>query len=180
MTRILVLTLCAGLFAACAHTTKSPDVKDSIRTSLDQAGLKDVSVDQDRDKGVVTLTGHVMADAERVQAEAIAKDHAPGQVVANEIVVTPPGAEAEAKDISEALDNGIEQNLKAALVAKGYKDQVDYRVKAGTVTLTGTVDSQDKRAVIASVASNVPNVREVVNEIQVKGQKATARGGGRR
>ncbi|MBK5295295.1 MAG: hypothetical protein JJE04_26910 [Acidobacteriia bacterium] len=34
---------------------------DSIRSSLDQAGFKDVSVKQDRDKGVVTLGGHVPA-----------------------------------------------------------------------------------------------------------------------
>jgi hypothetical protein len=30
---------------------KSPDVKDNIKQSLQQAGLRDVSVDQDRDEG---------------------------------------------------------------------------------------------------------------------------------
>jgi hypothetical protein len=32
---------------------KSPDVSDNIRSSLDQAGFKNVSVKEDRDKGVV-------------------------------------------------------------------------------------------------------------------------------
>jgi hypothetical protein len=47
---------------------KSPDVSDAIRKSLDQAGLKDVSVAQDREKGVVTLAGHVAAEGDKSQA----------------------------------------------------------------------------------------------------------------
>jgi hypothetical protein len=49
-----------GIFAGCSTTpSKSPHVSDSIRKSLDQAGLKDVSVSQDRDKGIVPLCGNV-------------------------------------------------------------------------------------------------------------------------
>ena len=56
---VAMLTLLAvGILAGCSGTAaKSPDVSDSIRKSLDQAGLKDVSVSQDRDKGIVTLGG---------------------------------------------------------------------------------------------------------------------------
>ena len=51
----------AGAFAGCSTApTKSADVVDPIRKSLEQAGLKDVSVAQDRDKGVVTL-GELLA-----------------------------------------------------------------------------------------------------------------------
>jgi hypothetical protein len=39
----------------CSHTANPSDVAANIRIALDQAGLKKVSVDQDRDKGVVTL-----------------------------------------------------------------------------------------------------------------------------
>ena len=49
----------AGILAGCSQTAKSPDVSGNIRTALDQAGLKKVSITQDRDKGVVTLGGHV-------------------------------------------------------------------------------------------------------------------------
>jgi hypothetical protein len=59
-----VVLMIVGALAGCKNTvTQSPDVSDSIHKSLDQAGLKDVSVSQDRDKGVVTLGGHVAADA---------------------------------------------------------------------------------------------------------------------
>ena len=64
-----------GVLAGCEKmATQSPDVSDSIRKSLDQAGLKDVSVSQDRDKGVVTLGGHVAADAGKSQAESDRRD----------------------------------------------------------------------------------------------------------
>jgi hypothetical protein len=54
----LLVLLTVGILAGCSTTTaKSPDVSDSIRKSLDQAGFKDVSVSQDRDKGIVTLGG---------------------------------------------------------------------------------------------------------------------------
>ena len=42
------------------------------------------------------------------------------------------------------------------------------------VTLTGDVDSQSKRARAEEIASAVVNVDQVVNELQVKKQKATS------
>lgn len=40
-------------------TVKSPEVSGSIRETLDQTGLKGVSVSQDRDKGIVIIGGKV-------------------------------------------------------------------------------------------------------------------------
>jgi hypothetical protein len=58
--------LAVGTLASCSGTpAKSPDVSDSIRKSLDQPGLKDVTVSQDRDKGVVTLGGQVANDSDK-------------------------------------------------------------------------------------------------------------------
>jgi osmotically-inducible protein OsmY len=42
------------------------------------------------------------------------------------------------------------------------------------VTLSGTVNSQSKRAEVEEMATKVPNVQQVVNELQVKNQKATS------
>jgi hypothetical protein len=52
--------LAIGTFASGCSTsaTKSPEVSDKIRRDLDEAHYGDVSVSQDRDKGVVTLSGH--------------------------------------------------------------------------------------------------------------------------
>jgi len=164
----------AGILAGCSQTTKAPDLAGSIRSALDQASLKTVSVTQDRDKGVITLGGHVAADADKAQAEALARSLAGAEVVADQIAVLPPGGEREARAMNSDLDKGIEQNLDAALIQGRLRDGVKYAVKSSVVTLTGEVDSQSKRREIERVAGAVPNVQQVVNELQVKNQKASS------
>jgi osmotically-inducible protein OsmY len=136
-------------------------------------GLKDVSESQDRDKAVVTLGGHVPSDADKQRAESIARSIAGSQVVANQIEVLPPGNESDVKAIDADLDKGIEKNLDAALIQDGLQRDVDSKVKNGVVTLTGSVDSQTKRGQAERIAAGVPNVRQVVNELRVKNQRAT-------
>jgi osmotically-inducible protein OsmY len=171
---ICATLLAAGILAGCSQTPKSPDVTASIRTSLDQAGFKDVSVSQDREKGVVTLGGHVASDGDKAQAQSIATSVAGGQVVSNQIAVLPRGAENAAKAINSDLDDGIAKNLDAVLIANKLHKSVKYDVKNRVVTLTGEVASQSARRQAESVASSVPNVSQVVNELQVKNQKATS------
>src|SRR3984885_12101712 len=165
-----------GALAGCSETNKSPDVSDNIRKSLDQAGYKDVSVSQDRDKGVVTLSGTVATDSDKAQAESIAKAGAGSQVVADTIAVRPPGNESDAKTIDSDMDKAIEKNLDAALVKNKLDKHVSYDVKNCVVTLKGDVMSHAKRSQVEKVASGVPNVKQVVNEIEVKNQKASATG----
>jgi hyperosmotically inducible periplasmic protein len=168
------LLILAGL-AACSNTpTKSPDVTDNLRRSLDQAGLKDVSVSQDRDKGVVTLTGTTASESDKSQAESIAKSIAGPQVVSDQIAVRPPGDESTAKKVDSDLDKGIEKNFDAVLVRHKLDSAVKYDVKNGVVTLTGHVNSQSRRAWVEKLATGVPNVRQVVNELEVKDQKASS------
>jgi hyperosmotically inducible protein len=171
-----VLTLLtAGIMAGCTTpTVKSPDVADNIRKSLDQAGFKDVTVSQDRDKGIVTLGGQVASDSAKADAENLAKSFAGTQVVADQIAVIPVGVEKEAKAVNADLDKGIEKNLDAALIVNKMHDNVKYDVKSGVVTLSGEVNSEDKRARAEKVATGVPNVQQVVNDLQVKNQKATS------
>ena len=145
-----------------------------VRQSLDQSGFKDVSVSDDRNNGVITLSGRVASDDAKNQAESIAKAAAGGQVVADEVAVIPPGDVKEAKTVNSDLDKGIEKNLDAALVASRLDTNLKYDVKNRVVVLKGEVDSQAKRTEVANVAAQVPNVAQVVNEVQVKDQKATA------
>ena len=117
----LLLTLLAllvlGSTLGCSRVSaKSADVSDNIRKSLDQAGLKDVSVSQDRDKGIVTLGGQVSSENDKSQAESLAKSFAGPQVVADEIAVIPVGGEKAAKAVNSDLDQGIESNLDACLL----------------------------------------------------------------
>jgi hyperosmotically inducible protein len=171
----LLSLLAAGILAGCSTTTaKSPDVSDNIRKSLDQAGFKNISVSQDRDKGIVTLGGQVASESDKSQAESLAKSLAGPQVVADQIAVVPVGVEKDAKAVNSDLDRGIQENLDAALIQNQMHDNVKYDVKSGVVTLTGEVDSQNKRDNAEMVATSVPNVKQVVNDLQVKNQKASS------
>src|SRR5580704_12263926 len=83
LVKLLTVVAAAACLIGCSDGAReSPDVTDSIRKSLDQASLRDVKVAQDRDKGVVTLTGQVASDSDKSQAESIAKSIAGSQVVA--------------------------------------------------------------------------------------------------
>ena len=171
----LLTLLTVGTLAGCSsEPAKSADVADNIRKPLDQSGLKDVKVSQDRTKGVVTLDGQVPSDMDKSQAETIAKSIAVGQVVADQIAVVPPAAESDAKAVNSDLDKGIEKNLDAALIQNRLNKHVKYDVKSGVVTLTGEANSQVETRLRRKIAAAVPNVQQVVNELQIKDQKASS------
>jgi len=171
---LLAILFFISLVGCTARSDKSPDVSKDVRKSLDQAGLQAVKVKQDRDLGVVTLTGEVNSEDQKTQAGSIAQSIAGQQTVANQVTVTPSGQESEAKSVTSDLDSGIEKNLDAALLQHGMQKSVKYDVSNSVVTLTGHLNSEARRAEAARIAARVPNVKQVVNEIQVKGQKATS------
>jgi len=158
----------------CSDRDKAPDVTNDIRHALDQGGLNDVSVKQDRDKGVITLGGKVPSDDDKAKAESIAKSVAGSEVVSNEVAVRPRGDEGTARKVDSDLDSGIDKNLDAMLVQHKLKNDVRYDVNNGVVTLKGTVQSMDRRASVQKLAEQVPNVKQVVNELEVKHQRASS------
>jgi hyperosmotically inducible periplasmic protein len=175
LTSVLFLSLVLAIISACAsRPPKAPDVTTNVRQALDTAGLKEVAVSQDREKNVVTLTGKVPTDNDKTQAESITRSIAGTQVVANEIAVTPTGEEGTAKKVQSDLDKAIDKNLEAKLVELNLGRDVRYDVKNGVVTLKGDVPSQSERASVEKAASGVPNVRQVVNKLDVSNQKATS------
>ena len=164
----------AVLLTSCSSVPKSPPVADNIRKSLKDGGLTDVSVSEDRDKGVATLGGHVATTADQTRAVQAAQSLAAGEVVANEVAVLPPGDSGATKTMYADLDKGIDSNLDAALISGGYKTGIGHAVKNGVVTLTGTVDTEDQRNQLTALAKGVPNTQQVINEVQTRHVKATS------
>ena len=170
----LYVAIAIAASLGCSDRSKAPDVSNDIRHALNQGGLNDVSVSQDRDKGVVTLGGKVRTGDDKARAESIAKSIAGNEVVSNEIGVRPNGDEGTAKKVDSDLDSGIDKNLDAMLVQHKLKNDVRYDVSNGVVTLKGTVPSQDRRSSVQNLAEQVPNVKQVVNELEVKHQRASS------
>lgn len=169
---LLALAVAAGL--ACSQRTKEPDVRQNIRQALDQAGLNEISVSQDRDRGVVTLTGNVANEDDKSRADSIAKSIAGTQVVSDQIGIRPAGDESNAKKVDSELDSGIDKNLEAMLVQHRLDKEVRYDVNNGVVTLKGDVASPGQRTSAEKLAKQVPNVKQVVNELEVKHGRATS------
>jgi hyperosmotically inducible periplasmic protein len=169
----ILIGMALAMTLAC-NQTKAPDVTENVRHALDGAGLSDVHVSQDRDKNVVTLTGNVPSDDDKGRAESIAKSQAGSAVVADEIGVRPKDDEGTARKVDSDIDSGIEKNLDAMLVEHKMNHAVRYDVKNEVVTLKGSVPSTTQRSDVEKMAQQVPNVKQVVNELEVKNQRATS------
>lgn len=166
---IAALALCGLMvLAACNENKQHPDEKDAVNNALTANNLGAVSVSQDRDKGVMTLTGDIDTQQQKDQAESVAKQAAPDYTIANEIGVRPPD-NGQAKAVDSNLDSGIEDNYKAALKAHQNLDaqSISYSAKNGTLVLKGSVQSAAQKKEAAKLAKNVPNVKQVVDEIEV-------------
>jgi osmotically-inducible protein OsmY len=154
---------------ACSQKSSNVSYKDSVQKALEQADLKDVKVSEDNDKNTITLSGTLHSADAKQQAGQVAQAAAGNRIVANEIGIEPVGVESEAKDIASNVDSAIEKNYKASLIAQGLdKQNIDYSAKNGVLTLTGKVKTAKQRTLAEQTAANVPNVNQVLNQIEVR------------
>ena len=117
-------------------------------------------------------TNDFVCQGDKDRAEELAKTTAGGFVISDEIGVRPQGDESSAKKIDSNVDTGIEKDFKAVIIANRMEKQhIRFDAKNGVLTLKGNVDNSDQRAQAEKLAAGVPNVQQVVNELDVKGSK---------
>ncbi len=164
--------LLGGAMVIAGCNKSHPDEKSAVSNSLNSNNLSIVSVSQDRDKGVMTLSGNVDTDDAKSRAESLARQAAPDYTIANEIGVRPPQA-ANAGAVASNLDSAIEDNFKASIKAhENLNDQsISASAKNGTLVIKGTVKTTAQKKEAATLAKHVPNVQQVVNELEVKPNK---------
>jgi hyperosmotically inducible periplasmic protein len=166
---LTMLTLAVTLAVGIGCNKANGDYHDAVKNALVQADLKEVNISEDSAKNTITLSGTLHSDDAKTRAGQIAQANAGPRVVANEISVEPVGNEGEAKKEQSNLDDGIENNCKANMVSKGLdKQHVSCSAKNGVLTLKGSVKTPAERKTAEQLAQNVPNVQQVVNEIQVQ------------
>jgi osmotically-inducible protein OsmY len=174
LTIAAVLIMVMGLAIGCSSDrdrgARLDD--DRIDNALKQANMGDVRVSVDNDQKVVTLDGEVNSDAAKAQAEQIAQANAAGYVVRNQIGVRPEGAEDRAENIDSAQDDAIKAQWEAVVAKNKWDNQhINADVKNGVITLKGDVDRAAQRAAVEKAAAKIPNVTQVVNELEVKSAK---------
>jgi len=172
-----VLLLLAFLAGCSSQQRAAAPNTDNIENAFEQAGLNDVDVKSNQDQRVIQLNGRVETEAEKNEAEQIAKNAAPGYTVANQILIKPEGEVGDrAQDVANNKDDAIKSNLKAEMDKHPWtkNEDVNFDVKNGVVTLTGNVRSQTQRSQVTEMAKSVPGVKQVVNEMKIQGRTTTA------
>ncbi len=160
-----ILLMCAA--GACSRANRA-SYKDTVQKALEQADLKGVTVDEDRDKNTITLGGTLHSNAAKDQAGQVAQSVAGGRVIVNQISVEPVGLGSQARSIESNVDTGIESNYKAALIANGLsKQNIRFSAKNGVLTLKGKVKSSLQKQEAEQVAQTVPNIAQIVNQIEI-------------
>jgi hyperosmotically inducible protein len=75
--------------------------------------------------------------------------------------------------VDSNLDSAIEDNFKAGIKSnRTLNDQsIHGSAKNGTLVIKGSVKTEKQKADAESLAKQVPNVQQVVNELEVKPHK---------
>ncbi|RPJ77225.1 MAG: BON domain-containing protein [Acidobacteria bacterium] len=170
---VAALSLGIGLgAAACDHrSTATNDTGDRVEKALEQANLRDVNVDFDKDANVVHLKGKVNSADQKQQAERIAETAVgtSGKVL-NELTVA--GMD---EDRVETADDQIKNRLTDAVnTNERLADQsIDFYVNNGVVTVTGEVETQAQKDQISQLVKGTPGVKDFANELTIsKGKTA--------
>ncbi len=159
-----VAALAAG---ACNSNNRTvPDPSDRTKQALDQANIKDVNVDWDKDARVEHLKGTVESSTERERAEHVAETAVgtSGKVL-NELTVK--GVDAKHAD---DMDGDISRALKDMVD----RDQVlrdrdvHFDVNNGVVTVKGQVRTAAEKEKVSQMVKSAPAVKDFANELEIK------------
>jgi hyperosmotically inducible protein len=170
--RILLIVLGAFLALASANC-EGRSVADSAVTAMVKSKLavdnetSSANINVDTKGGMVTLTGVVTTQANKEQAERIARDTEGVTRVINNITVETYGEHDDEVGGMGASDLAILSKIKTRYVAE---DVIGARVevKDGMVTLKGNVENAQIRARAENIARATSGVRGVNNLIEVR------------
>ena len=164
-----VIALLCIMTIGIGCSKEATNYRDRVKTALEQADLKDVDVTEDANTNTIKLGGKVHSEEAKSRAGDVAQANAGQRTVANEISVEPVGNESAARSMESNLDDGIENNYKAALISKGLdKQHIRYEAKNGVLTIKGYVRNTKEKQQAEELAQNTPNVRQVLNQIDVR------------
>jgi len=169
--RVLLIVLGAFLALAGANCERR-NVADSAITAIVKSKLavdnetSSANINVDTKGGVVMLTGVVVTQANKEQAERIARNTEGVTRVINNITVEPDGEHAAAGASMSASDLAILSKIKTRYVAE---DVIGAKVEVrdAVVTLTGNVENAQIRVRAENIARATSGVKSVNNMIEI-------------
>ena len=173
MKRKAIYPLAFAAAAAALFVTSAPlrasETDERIESSfkgsyVSRVYLKDDVVKVESKNGVVTLTGTVADESHKVLAEETAANLPGVERVDNKLATK---AEAAAKNSDAWIGGKVKLALLFHRNVNAVKTDVD--VKVGIVTLKGEASSQAQKELTTEYARDVDGVKEVRNEMTVRG-----------
>ncbi len=139
--------------------------------------VKGRNINVDTKDGVVTLAGTVETEAQRAQAEAIARNTDGVKDVREQLQVQPAAAKPDA-GTARPLPNVVDTDawITTKVRSRFFTDihvknmNVDVATNSGVVTLTGEVQNAEARTTAEALARQVDGVKQVTNKLTVKPQ----------
>lgn len=117
------------------------------------------SIDASAVNGVVTLTGSVPYQFQRLEAETVTSKVSGVASIDDQIELLPPGPAAD--DLKESIGKALKRNAKLDAA------NLDVQSSHGTVTLSGVVDSWANHDAAVAAAWAAPGVMHVTDDIIV-------------
>lgn len=148
----------AKMQRATAPRDLSEVVLDQIRQ---ESETRDTEVKVVAEQGIVTLTGSVKSERERIAVESAAKQVPGVRAVADELAVKPVPNRGSA-DIARDIIKG----LKSHIFLSG--EDIRVIVRDGFVTLEGDVHQELQRMLAAAQVKKLPGISGLSNNLQVK------------
>lgn len=143
--------------------------------------LSPFDINTDVNNGVVHLTGAVDSDIDRDLAGEIAESIDGVSEVKNDLVVDQANARVARDDDASRERSGFRESVGNATLTAKIKSQllansntsgmaVDVDSDNGNVTLSGTVDSDEEKELIARIAENTSGADSVDNQLMVENE----------
>lgn len=195
-----ILGVSANVAATQAQTTDHAQPTLEQRSEQAQGAIKDAwldgklesaylfnehlspfDIDTDVNNGVVHLTGAVDSEIDRELAGEIAQSIDGVADVKNDLVVDKAKARVAQDDDAARERSGFRESVGNATLTAKIKSQllansstsgmaVDVDSDNGNVTLTGTVDSDEEKELIARIAENTSGADSVDNRLMVENE----------
>jgi osmotically-inducible protein OsmY len=160
--RVIALRKDGPMVATMQRVKDDSDLRQTVLNEIRQKPeLAEADVSVAADQGVLTLTGVVQSDADRIAVEAVAKQVLGVSAIADDLEVKPSRARSDtevARDVLKAIRSHI--FLSA--------EHVRAIVRDGCVVLEGEVHSELQRMLVEAEVKRLHGVSGISNHIEVK------------
>ncbi|WP_339721121.1 BON domain-containing protein [uncultured Paraglaciecola sp.] len=140
-------------------------------TLLFNGNLNSFDINTDVKNGTVILTGKVDNSVDKALAEElVASLEGVTEVENNLTVVSAENPKQDDEMMQKLRDSKVETVVKTRLLFESQVSGLDIEVEvnSGTVTLTGSVDSDSERDLAVAIAKNTDDVTNVINKLELK------------